>query len=368
LRQSSREALAEALRITRARTLSIFDQLSSEQRALSYSPIVNLPLWELGHVGWFQEYWCLRQAEPPRDYRPVRPSIEAQADRLYDSARVAHQRRWALTLPEVGEIKSYLRKVLDATLARLSQLPDTDEALYFHRLCLFHEYMHVEALIYTFQTLGYPLEISGINLGLPGPRASTRRFEAGVVIMGSQPNSGFIFDNEKYAYRQSVAAFEIASQPVSVGEFAEFIEATNQLLPRHWRRGRFGLEQRLFGHWHALPLDHAMANVSAFQAEAYCQWVGRRLPTEAEWQYAAETWKDFNWGRNVWEWTASAFEPFPSFSADPYKEYSEPWFGDHRVVRGGSFATDPGMISSKFRNFYQPYRDDPFIGFRTCAL
>ena len=156
-----------------------------------------------------------------------------------------------------------------------------------------------------------------------------------------------------------------------------------------------------------------MLHVSFHEAEAYCRWAGRRLPTEAEWECAASTGPDrtgksrYPWGDtceqpieklarldarfgapaaagafpngasawgarqmlgNVWEWTASRFAPYPGFSADPYKEYSAPWFvDDHRVLRGGSFATPLRLIRNTWRNFYMPHRADVFCGFRTCA-
>jgi gamma-glutamyl hercynylcysteine S-oxide synthase len=368
LRQSNREQLVDALRSVRACTLSIFDQLSVDQLKVPYLAIINPPLWELGHLAWFQEYWCLRQAEFSPDYAPVRPSVLINADLLFDSNTVAHQSRWVLELPGVTQIKDYLRVTLEASLKKLLTLEDSDAALYFHRLCLFHEYMHVEALIYTFQTLGYELKGVDCEINLAAENAHMRHFPASAIVLGSEDGAGFVFDNEKYAHRQEIAAFEIASQTVSVGEYMQFIVRCDRALPRHWRRGENGIEQRRFGSWHPLPLSEAMVNVSANDAEAYCTWAGKRLPTEAEWQYAAEHWSEFKWGRQVWEWTSSRFEPFPGFTADPYKQYSEPWFGDHLVVKGGSFATDPGMLSSKFRNFYQAHRDDPFIGFRVCSI
>jgi EgtB-related family protein len=108
-------------------------------------------------------------------------------------------------------------------------------------------------------------------------------------------------------------------------------------------------------------------NLSWHEAQAYCGWAGRRLPTEGEWEFAAErAGGAFAWGQ-VWEWTASAFAPYPGFVAHPYRDYSAPWFHTRHVLRGGSFATHARMKHTRYRNFFPPDRNDIFAGFRTCA-
>ena len=137
--------------------------------------------------------------------------------------------------------------------------------------------------------------------------------------------------------------------------------------PHYWRKGARGWEHRWFGRWEPLPPDQPVCHVNAYEAEAFCRWAGRRLPTEAEWERAA-TLGLIDWGGAVWEWTADPFAPYPGFSADRYRDYSQPWFHTHRGVRGGSFITQPRMHHPRYRNFYLPHRNDIFVGFRTSAL
>jgi iron(II)-dependent oxidoreductase len=148
---------------------------------------------------------------------------------------------------------------------------------------------------------------------------------------------------------------------VTNGEYGEFVKAGGKP-PRYWKDGKL----RRFDKWIPIPPEEPVMHVSWHEAQAYCQWAGRRLPTEAEWECAATSGLDGMLG-NVWEWTSSTFLPYPGFVRDPYKEYSEPWFGTHKVLRGGSFTTPPGEARVRFRNFYTPDRADIFCGFRTCA-
>jgi iron(II)-dependent oxidoreductase len=143
-------------------------------------------------------------------------------------------------------------------------------------------------------------------------------------------------------------------------EYERFVQAGGPL-PRYWRDGK----QRRFDRWVERAPDEPVMHVSWHEAQAYCRFAGRRLPTEAEWEFAALNGLE-NTGQ-VWEWTASDFLPYPGFVRDPYKEYSEPWFGNHKVLRGGSFATPARIARPRFRNFYTPDRADIFAGFRTCA-
>ena len=343
------EDLAAELRAARERTRLVADDLAGERELGPQLAIVNPPRWEVGHVGWFQEYWCLRR-------KPEARSILPNADALYNSATVPHDERWNLPLPSFTDTLAYRDAVLDGVVDRLQQIDP-----YFIRLAARHEEMHAEAFHYTRQTLGYPAP-----RGLPqGPGRVMQRGDAelpgGVFRLGAQPGERFTFDNEKWSHPVVLEPFRIARSPITNADFREFLRQTKGRPPVYWRDG----ELRRFDRWIPIPDDELVMHVSWHEAEAYCRWAGRRLPTEAEWECAAlagviET-------GQVWEWTASTFLPYPGFVRDPYEEYSEPWFGTHKVLRGASFATPPHVAHARFRNFYTPERADIFAGFRTCA-
>ncbi|MCM5679544.1 SUMF1/EgtB/PvdO family nonheme iron enzyme [Schlegelella sp. S2-27] len=390
MRRSGRDLLSLALIDSRNCTLHRF---SMYQQSLQVPLMAELnpPLWELGHVGWFQEYWIGRNVErhlgPAADRtRPRLGSIEPSADRLYDSSNVSHDERWHLELPEPDSTLAYLVETLESTLDMLAHAPETDDGLYFFRLALFHEDMHAEAFAYMAQTLGLPMP------ELPWPIPVAQRPAVGVPAtrwqLGSRPGNGFVFDNEKWAHEQRVPEFEIDAQPVTWAQYIEFIEdggydealwwsaegwawlqASGRRAPRHVEQVRHGLLVQRGDALVRAALNTPVMHVNWHEAQAWCRWAGRRLPSEAEWEVAAGIAgsRGFRWGE-VWEWTASRFEPYAGFQADPYADYSQPWFGTHRVLRGGSFATRPRMKHVKYRNFYRPERDDVFSGFRSCAL
>jgi iron(II)-dependent oxidoreductase len=319
--------------------------------------IVNPPLWEIGHVGWFQEYWCLRRKQSGE----YGPSILPGADALYDSAKVAHDTRWDLPLPDIRATRGYLANVLERVQERLAREPANEELAYFVRLATFHEDMHAEAFTYTRQTHGY--EFDGFELPAVA-RGDDLVVEKQVLRLGAKPGGQFVFDNEKWAHEVAVGPFQIARGPVSNGQYLEYVEAGGAA-PRYWRKEAGRWLQRRFERWQPLRADEPVIHVDWNEAQAYCRWAGRRLPTEAEWECAAAA--GLIGPSGVWEWTDSAFVPYPGFVRDPYKEYSEPWFGSHKVLRGGGCAAPVRLLRPTFRNFYLPHRGDVFCGFRSCA-
>jgi len=322
--------------------------------------IVNPPLWEIGHVGWFQEHWCLRWS----DGRLARPSILPNADKLYDSSNVAHDTRWDLPLPDLKKTVGYLAAVLESTLERLAREPDNERLRYFVRLATLHEDMHAEALHYTHQTLGYPDPKSVSGTEFKSVPDTDLEFGGGTLRLGAERSEErFVFDNEKWAHDVELPPFSIAARPVTNAQYAEYVDAGGRA-PRYWRKMGGEWQERRFDRWQPLEPEAPVRHVDWNEAQAYCRWAGRRLPTEPEWTFAAGR---IQWGA-VWEWTASTFSPFPGFSADPYTDYSQPWFGTHKVLKGASFATPRRLVHPAFRNFFMAERGDVFAGFRTCRM
>jgi EgtB-related family protein len=458
----SAHQLIATMREFRDRLLSLVADLDDRQMIGPRIAIVNPPLWEIGHVAWTQEFWTLRHL------RKERPILE-HGDRLYNSTDVAHDTRWELLLPSRTDTLAYTNEVLERCIARLNNGNELSaDEFYFYWLTTFHEGMHAEALAYTRQTLGYPpppfLKPTAFADIDQRTRPGDVEVPGGRFTIGATQDFPFVFDNEKWAHEIEIKPFRIARAPVTNGEYLEFVEeggyrerrywsddgwrwlesggapqleqsfakffnktlnepmeltAFNKRLdhPLYWHpldNGRW--QQRVYDRYVLLNEDLPVLHVSWYEAEAFCNWSARRLPTEAEWEVAAsgefsangaelsERRRHYAWGDqppraelanldwsaggivevgahdagdsafgcrqmigNVWEWTADNFLPYRGFSVDPYKEYSKPWFGTHKVLRGGCWATSSLLIHNSWRNFYTPDRRDVWAGFRTCA-
>jgi iron(II)-dependent oxidoreductase len=421
------DPLADWVRDARRRTLDLVADLDDDQLMGPRLSIVNPLLWEIGHVAWFQENWVLRHA---LGERPMRQD----GDALWDSGAIPHDTRWDLPLPPREETLSYMQRVHDRVLELLEAGESDPRFLYFVRYTIFHEDMHDEAFTYTRQTLSYPPPLLSSRPELLRPprqgdgASGDVRVDGGVLRLGAEPDGGFAFDNEKWAHPVEIEPFLIARTAVSQRQYADFVEdggyrrrelwseegwlwrvAAGAEHPVYWRRTEGGWQRRDFDRWLALEPNRPVIHVSWFEAQAYCRWAGRRLPTEAEWEAAASTAlggdgrRRFPWGDaspgpekanldgwslgcvdadalpagdsafgcrqmlgNVWEWTDTTFLPYPGFVADAYRDYSEPWFGTHKVLRGGCWVTRGRLLRNTWRNYYTPDRRDVWAGFRTC--
>jgi iron(II)-dependent oxidoreductase len=376
LRAGGPRAVREALVAARSRTLALADAYSQSLEGagmrVPYRPTLNPPLWEWGHVGWFQEYWIARNRQRSRgaacdpEHRRA-DSLLSNADALYDSGKVAHRSRWELPLPHAAATRDYLAATLDQTLELLDRLPAdaSGDELYFFRLTALHEEMHAEAAMYMARELAVPVP-SGSRAQQPQSRDATLRVPAQTFSLG-YPGGGFAFDNELGVHAVRLEGFEIDAKPVSWSHFMPFVQAQGYTQRRWWSdEGWDWLHTGNIAPPAGGPAADPAIHLSAHEADAWCRWAGRRLPSEAEWECAALTMPGFAWGE-VWEWTASAFLPYPGFSAHPYRDYSAPWFGSRRVLRGACAATSPSLAHPRYRNFFEAHRRDVFAGFRSCA-
>lgn len=419
--------LTEYLADARARTLELVDDLDPEQLMGPRLDIVNPLLWEIGHVAWFHEYFALRRLGGglPR---------MANADGLYNSSTVPHDVRWDLPLPSRADTLEYMAQVHEAMIDRFNGEQATEQETALYLLTTYHEDMHDEAFIYTRQTLGYqaPRFAAAGSLRVENTGALSGDAAIGGVAfqLGSTPSAVFVFDNEKWAHQVRVQPFRIARAPVTNTEFLAFVieggyrrrqfwsedgwrwrsEAQAEH-PLYWIPQGASWAERRFDGVEPLHPYRPVSHVNWYEADAWCRWAERRLPTETEWEAAATTEpastckRRYPWGNdppfahhanldgsmlgtadvaafpegdsawgcrqmlgNVWEWTATTFVPYPGFSPDVYEDYSAPWFGSRKVLRGGAWATRSRMITGTYRNFFTPERRDIIAGFRTCAI
>ncbi|MEJ6020772.1 selenoneine synthase SenA [Ramlibacter sp. PS4R-6] len=374
LRTGGRDAVRAALLAARKRTLVLADAYAEALRPAGLRvpcrATLNPPLWEWGHVAWFQEWWIARNRERALGTRcdPEHerlPSLMAASDALYDSGKVAHATRWDLPLPDEKGTRAWMAATMDSTLDALEGLPADagDNELYFFRLVALHEEMHAEAACYMARGLGIvvptvrptPLLGNGATLHVPA-----QEFVAG------WQGPGFAFDNELAPVRVQLAAFEIDAEPVSQARFSEFADAGGYVERKWWGDAGWAWLQQSGASPQAGDAGAPAMHLTAFEAEAWCRWAGRRLPKEFEWECAALTQPDFRWG-HVWEWTASPFVSYPGFEPHPYRDYSAPWFGTRRTLRGACAATSPRLAHPRYRNFFEPQRSDIVSGFRSCA-
>ena len=356
---------------TNSLTRSILEKMRPGDESVTFDAIVNPPHWEFGHLTWFHEFWVHRGGQV------ANPSLLPDADYLFNSSEIAHRDRWTITTPPLDVLLEYNARVAQKTRELLVKPIDAEQA-YFIQLAIFHQDMHNEAFAYMWQTLGYPPPFEPFSRATlaTNPASAYIHFPETNVMVGSEPKSGFIFDNEKWAHAMTLAAFSIAEQAVSNADYLEFIESpANQAdlnpvaLPLNWKKERGVWYQRYFDTWHEFSELEPVRHISYQDAKRYCDWRQLRLPTEHELSLLMAQ-KQEDWQpSHLWEWTSSPFAPFPGFSNDPYADYSQTSFdGNHQVLKGWSLYTPERMRRSSFRNFYTPHRKDHFCGFRTCLL
>jgi iron(II)-dependent oxidoreductase len=413
---------AAALERARVRSLTLTDAPDDELVA-QHSPLMSPLVWDLAHVGNQEELWLVRDVGG-RD--PVREDI----DHLYDAFKQPRRDRPQLPLLDPAEARRYISTVRDKVFDLLDTVtlegrPLVDHGFAFGMIAQ-HEQQHDETMLATHQLRTGAVLLSAPTPPRPAePVTGEAYVPAGSFTMGTSTEA-WALDNERPAHRVDLPAYFIDRAPVTNAQYREFIDAGGYDNRRWWsdagwaHRNEAGLRAPMhwhedgtytrFGHREPIVPDEPVVHVCWYEAQAYANWAGKRLPTEAEWEKVARhdpesrRSRRFPWGDDeptderanlgqrhlapapagaypagaspygvhqlvgdVWEWTGSDFTGYPGFAAFPYREYSEVFFGpEYKVLRGGSFGTDRVACRGTFRNWDYPIRRQIFSGFR-CA-
>jgi iron(II)-dependent oxidoreductase len=360
--------LVVALERARRRTEDLLEPLTDEQLTRQISPLQSPLVWDLAHIGHFEELWLLRRVGG-------RSAVSSEYDDLYDSFAHARGERGRLPILPPQAARGYVREVREAVLALLPELSLDDGDPLLERgfvvgMVVQHELQHAETMAQTLALAGLPG---------PAPQGPPEVSASGEVTVPGGPFTlgsayPWAYDNERPAHLVKLPPFRIDRALVTNADYAAFVDAGGYRDRDVWSAQGWGwreaerADRPIF--WDRAALPHApVQHVSFHEAEAYARWAGKRLPTEPEWEKAAKTVAgELEHVRGgVWQWTSSSFDGYPGFSAFPYPEYSEAFFGDkYRVLRGGSWFTDPLVARSTFRNWDLPQRRQTFSGLR-CA-
>jgi gamma-glutamyl hercynylcysteine S-oxide synthase len=361
---SSKAAITARLAEARGRTLELIEPLDDEQLNRVYSPILSPLAWDLGHIANFEELWLVRTIGG-------REPLRGELGRFYDAIENPRKTRGELPILRDAELRAYMADVRERSLDVLDTVeigPEAEDPLlregFVYEMLLAHELQHQETMLQLLQMIeSYePIVPVGTEaVAAAGPEMLL--VDGGDYEIGAPP-TGFAYDNERPRHEVELAPFEIDRTPVTNAAYVEFMEATGAESPLYWERDDFGWVSTAMGRRSPIEPDHPVVHVSWDDADAFARWAGKRLPSELEWEAAAERLDGIG---QAWEWTCSDFRAYEGFAAFPYREYSEVFFGgDYRVLRGASWATHPGVARRSFRNWDLPQRRQIFSGLR-CA-
>ena len=373
----------------RARTLGLLAPIGDAGLVRQVSPLMSPLVWDLAHVGHYEELWLLR------NIAGAAPTDE-QFDDIYDAFK--HPRRDRPSLPILGptDARAFVAGVRSRVLDALASfdLGGDDPLLrdgFVYGMVIQHEHQHDETMLATIQlmddfahpdaTAWRPATVEAFEVD----GTAMVDIDGGPFLMGT--DDAWAYDNERPLHQVEVAPFRIDRTPVTNSQYRAFVEdggyddarhwnadgwawrqETGAGAPQFWRReGERDWSRRRYGRREELPAAEPVQHVCWHEADAFARWRGARLPSEAEWEKAAAT--DAGGPRQmlggVWEWTASDFGGYPGCASFPYREYSEVFFGpEYKVLRGGSWATDASVRRTTFRNWDYPIRRQIFAGFR----
>jgi len=401
--------LSGVYRAVRGQTEALCAPLAREDFVVQSMPDASPAKWHLAHTTWFFERFVVREAAP--QLAPYDERYDYLFNSYYDAVGARHPRagRGLLTRPTVDEVVDY-RRCVDERMCGLLDTAAVEKALLARiELGLHHEQQHQELLLTDIKhafSLN-PLEPAYDSAAPRSIRSvaplAWHRFGEGLHEIGAAPES-FCFDNEMPRHRVYVRSFALAHRLVTNGEFLEFVRDGGYERPQHWLSDGWATVQaqgwRHPLYWSdsldseftlagRLPIDAAgpVCHLSYYEADAYARWAGARLPSEAEWEIASRTQgpsgnfvetgelhpSRANDGQQlqqmlggVWEWTASAYAPYPGFriSAGALGEYNGKFMANQYVLRGGSCATPASHIRPTYRNFFYPHQRWQFAGVR----
>ncbi len=408
-KSSVKESIYQAFHECRLKTLSLFQDIDESTFSSQPHPDFSPVGWHLGHIAYIESLWLLeRSAGWPCLFPQYRKLFAA--DGLPKSQRVQ--------LPNLEEILYYLDTVREKVLVYL-KVADIEQQERLWRFLIQHESQHCEIISMVLELVNSQ-ESQFLDLPitpLPDHLEEMIQIPAGEFEQGN--NSINALDNERPAHKVYLDTYWIDRYPVTCGQYRVFMEAGGYQNPRWWSKVGWQwlqIEQvtQPFYWWGNSTWDnHPVCGVNWYEAEAYSRFVGKRLPTEAEWEKAA-SWdarasrrRTYPWGDekptaqtqncncdrlisrttavdafpasqsayglydtlgNVWEWMDSWFDGYDGFQSYPYQGYSQVYFDQqHRVLKGGSWATRPWVLRSSFRNWYHPSVRQIFAGFRCAA-
>jgi ergothioneine biosynthesis protein EgtB len=379
--------LTQQYQQVRTHSETICRHLETEDYVVQPVADVSPPKWHLGHTTWFWETFVLQPNVP--DYQLFHPDYSYVFNSYYETVgrRILRTDRGNLSRPTVAGVYAY-RAYVDEQMSRFLEDSPLSETLFpLIELGLNHEQQHQELLLTDIKyILGHNPLLPAIEMPVAEHKPFVARpaivLQEGIYSVGYQGDS-FCFDNESPAHPTYLNQTTLAGGLVTNGAYMAFMEAGGYAQFRHWLADGWAWVRthdvqaplywhRVEGRWHHYTFeglqpvdpDAPVCHVSHYEADAYARWQGHRLPTEFEWEVAAQT-GQFGWGVR-WEWTGSAYLPYPGFSTaeGAVGEYNGKFMSGQMVLRGASVATPTGHERPTYRNFFQPDKRWQYTGIR----